>query len=77
MALVCVVTGCNNSSDNYTKKSFYEIPPLVQGKDEKTKLLSQLRRDSWISTLVHCDLKPKDLDSYRICSDHFSLGRLF
>ena len=76
MVNFCAVVGCGNRSDREKEISFYRLPAVIFHQGEKTRELSQKRRDFWLTRIHREDLGPEKYPYTRICSLHFVSGNL-
>ena len=74
MVNFCAVVGCGNRSDREKSLSFYRLPSVITHQGEKTKELSETRRDLWLTRIHRADLGPQKYLHTRICSVHFFSG---
>ena len=76
MVNFCAVVGCSNRSDREKEISFYRLPAVIAHQGDKTRELSQKRRDLWLARIHREDLGPEKYPFTRVCSIHFISGNL-
>ena len=76
MVNFCAVVGCGNRSDREKEISFYRLPAVIFHQGEKTRELSQKRRDVWLTRIHREDLGREKYPYTRVCSLHFISGNL-
>ena len=69
----CCIVGCTNRASPRSDITFSVIPAIILHQGEKTKQLSQKRRDLWISRINRKGWKPTA--NSRVCSIHFHKGK--
>ena len=69
----CCVVGCTNRASLGSDIRFCVIPAIMLHQGEKTKQLSQKRRDLWISRINRKGWTPTA--NSRVCSIHFYKGK--
>lgn len=87
--MVYCVVGCFNCSDQGPDSrrnlcpnlegdhnvSFYRIPAITRNQGKLELELSKRRRDGFVAAISREDLDLNDLEKYRVCSNHFVLGK--
>lgn len=68
----CCIVGCTNRAKPGSDITFSVIPAIMLHQGEKTKQLSQKRRDLWISRINRKGWIPTA--NSRVCSIHFHKG---
>ncbi|KAK6180419.1 hypothetical protein SNE40_012579 [Patella caerulea] len=71
MPAFCAVYGCSNRHDRERNRSFYRLPKVITHQGQKSKDLSQARREKWLTNIARRDIRPSSYGNLRICSDHF------
>ncbi len=74
MVNFCAMIGCGNRGMR-DKKSFFRLPAVIEKEGDKTRTLSEKRRNCWLAAINRGDLKPENYPYMRICSDHFINGK--
>ncbi len=74
MVNFCAMIGCGNRGMR-DKKRFFRLPAVIEKEGDKTRTLSEKRRNCWPAAINRGDLKPENYPYMRICSDHFINGK--
>ena len=86
--VICCVVNCFNRSDRgpdfrhnlFSNRegehnvSFFRTPAVIRNQGKLEFELSKRRRGGFVAAISREDLDLKDLDKYRICSNHFVSG---
>ena len=73
--VICTGFGCSNNSSRAPGVSFYRLSAVITHQGEKTRELSQKRRDTWLARIRQADLGPEKYANTRVCSRHFVTGK--
>lgn len=76
MAQFCAFYGCENKLEPNSNIKFFRFPSKVKVDDESVELqqLLKRRRTAWYHAIQRTDITENDLNSRRICSQHFISG---
>ena len=75
MVNFCACVGCSNRWPRNKDKSFYRLPTVITHQGEQTRALSERRQRLWLAAIKRQDIKAKNFQHIRVCSDHFICGK--
>ena len=77
MTVLCIIPGCEVKTGNKEGIRLFCIPIIVDKNGEKYKILTEDRRNAWISQICRDHTKSKDIfKSERVCGITFFLANL-
>ena len=76
MVHFCACVGCSNHWPRNIDKSFSRLPTVItHHQGEQTRALSEQRQRLWLAAIKRQDIKAKNFQHVRVCSDHFICGK--
>jgi hypothetical protein len=73
--LLCIVFRCSSRSEWDKDVSFFRIPAVRRGSNDKELQLSKARRDGYVAAISRKDMTESKLENERICSKRFVSSR--
>lgn len=76
MVNTCCVFGCKNRASPNSDVAFHRFPKESNSCGKEMKELQRKRRMAWFSKVKRENVTKAQLNTLRICSDHFISGKL-